>query len=791
MSLGQHNSGLNNDNSKVDFKKEISIYIKQWKWFVLSCIFFLFLAYFYTKNTTPLYSATAKIMLLDSDTGAGNPVLQDLSILSSDDNSMVEDEIQVLKSRHSLKNLAKKLKLYVTYYAVGRVNEYELYKSSPIEIKFLASDSIIQNTYSQFYLSIVSKSKFEFKFEKDDTPQNYSFGETISTPFGEIIVIPKANIGGSIGSNLKVAITPVDYVSGALNRELFVFQSGKGSKVLDIHLDAPNVDKAIDIINGLVEGYNLATIEKNKLRAQNTANFINDRVESLTSDLVSVDDSIVKFKVNNQITNISSKGGMLSTSSMTSEQQLQDLKTQRNMLDYMLGLLKNNSYEIIPSNLGVGDVSISALATRYNELLEKRKSLMKSAGENNSVVIELDQTLNSIKKNLYESVNNNIKTISIQINSLQNQLSSLNSKIAYVPAQESKLISIQRRQSIKESLYLYLLQKREEAEISQTTSLPSAKVIDPAYSLGKVKDNTTILIIGALFLGLLIPFLTIYVINLLDTKIHNKEDLENVIRNITVLGEIPKIQNAGDKLIRYNDRSILSESFRIIRTNFEFLKRDNKPSKYQNVIFVTSTINGEGKSFVSLNTALTLTNTGKKVLLVGTDLRNPQIFSAIKKDASDQREETGLSEYLSDYSIQIEDVISSREVNGIKLDLLLSGQIPPNPAELLMDQRLETLFDTVSENYDYVVVDTAPSMLVTDTLLMHKYSGHTIYVTRAGYTEKRILNFASELHQSNKLNHMMLVVNDVKESNFGYGAKYGYYGAPEKKGFFKRKKKKV
>ncbi|KAB1071288.1 polysaccharide biosynthesis tyrosine autokinase [Tamlana haliotis] len=788
MGLEKKDFNSKDDSNKFEFKKAALTYLKHWKWFLLSIIIFGAYAFYTAKNRVPLYSATAKIMLNDESSG-GNPVLKDLSLMSNEENSMVNDEIQVIKSRKLLGSVAKKLNINVSYHVLGRVNAYELYKNNPIDINFLASDSIIQKTNSQFYIHIISDSNFEFKIFEEDVPKNYAFGESISTSFGEIIITPKGNIKGALDSNIRVTITSIENIIAQLNGGVFLAQSGEGSKIVDIFMSAPNVNKSIDIINTLVDEYNLATIKKNKERAEFTSNFIDDRVESLTSDLVSVDDSIVKFKVRNQITNISNKSGLLSTNSMSSQQELQTLRTKRNMLDYMLGLLDNDSYEMIPSNLGVGDASISALAIRYNELLERRRVLLKSAGENNSVVLELDQSLNAIKKNLIASVNNNIGTLTIQVNSIQGQLSSLNSKISYVPAQESKLISIQRRQSIKESLYLYLLQKREEAEISQTTTLPSAKIIDSAYSLGVVKNSNSVLYFGSMLFAFLLPFGVIYILNLMDTKIHNKEDLENQIRTMTVLGEVPRIKNNADKLITFNDRSILSESFRIIRTNFEFLNRDVKAEKYRNVIFVTSTINGEGKSFISLNTALTIANTGKKVLLIGSDLRNPQIFTAINTSKKEERSKIGLSEYLSDYDITLNEIIHTKEVNKVKLDMLLSGQIPPNPAELLMDPRLETLFDTVSEEYDYVVVDTAPSMLVTDTLLMHKYAGHTIYVTRAGYTEKRILNFAKELNEDKKLNHMMLIVNDVKESNFGYGAKYGYYGAPEKKGFFKRKKK--
>jgi tyrosine-protein kinase Etk/Wzc len=257
------------------------------------------------------------------------------------------------------------------------------------------------------------------------------------------------------------------------------------------------------------------------------------------------------------------------------------------------------------------------------------------------------------------------------------------------------------------------------------------------------------------------------------------------------LGEIPKIKNAskdgGSLLVAKNDRSILSESFRIIRTNFEYVKRGRNVENYDNVIFVTSTISGEGKSFFSINTALTIANTTKRVLLIGADIRNPKIHSSIKKQLKAGSSDVGFTEYLVDKSILLGEVINTYTINDIKIDILLSGKIPPNPAELLMTDRVKELFDSVSGQYDYVIVDTAPTMPVTDTLLISQYAGHTVYLTRAGYTEKQLLNFAEELHAENKLKGMMLVVNDVNQSNFGYGAKYGYYGPTKKKSFFKSK----
>ncbi len=776
---------------KFDLKKILSVYLKQWKWFALSCIVCLSIAYANLRYTTPQYIAVAKIMLLD-DKDNSTSALKDLSLFSEKEDAMVEDEIQVIQSRSFLRNIVKRLHLNINYFAKGRVNESELYKNAPIVINFIESDSIINNTSFNFYTEILSATDFNFRINEEDTPKKYTFGETIPTFFGGIIITPKdKNLVSYVGNNIRVKITPLEVLAESLKNRISIFPTGKSSKVIEVSITDPVIQKAKDIVNTLIDEYNISTIQKKNEISKNTADFINKRVELIASDLVNVDDSIVKFKTGNKVTDVASEAGQFLNSSALNEQQLDASRMQLNQLSYMKESLGDSSgkYDAIPSNLGLGDAAISELSSRYNQLLERRKTLLKSAGEQNPIVKELDQTLGGIRQNLQQSINNSSKSLRIQIGSLENQSKRINSKIYSVPGQERRLRSIERKQGIKESLYLYLLEKREEATISLTATSPSAKIIDEAYNSygGPVSPNRQIAYITALFFGLVIPFMIIYLKILLDTKIHNKEDLEKEIRNITVLGEIPRVKGRDNTLVERNDRSILSESFRIIRTNFDYVKRGRGPKNYENVVFVTSTINGEGKSFFSLNMALTLANTNKRVLLLGADIRNPQIYSAIKNKKEKNHAKIGLTEFLVDKSVIVGETINTYDINGINIDILLSGKVPPNPAELLMTDRVKELFDSVSDQYDYVIVDTAPSMLVTDTLLISEYAGHTIYLTRADYTEKRILNFAKELHAEKKLNGMMLVVNDVKQSNFGYGAKYGYYGAPQKKGFFRRK----
>jgi len=784
MELNQDNISTNSFN----LKKTISLYTKKWIWFVLSIMICLGIAYSLIRYSVPQYSAAAKIMLIsETDKSSPGAAISDLSPIANSSNAETEDEILVFTSKGVIQNVVKKLNLNIQYFTQGRILDLEQYKNVPVEVNFLVSDSILNTVNFNFYIDIISETNFEYRVNEDDIPETKSFGENIPTFFGGIVITPKdINAGGSY----RVKVTPLNYVVDNLRNRIGVYQSADLSKVLDIYLVDPIPQKAKDIINVLIDEYDKYTTELKNIRSKNTADFIDSRVELIASDLVNVDDSIVRFKTGNKITDVTSEAGMFLNSSVSNEQALAENKTQLRLLNYMEESLSNtDSFEAIPTNLGMGDASISELSARYNELLNNRKRLLQSAGENNIVVVELDQTLNTIKQSLVQNINNAKRSLNIKIGSLESQSNLINSKIYSVPGQESRLRGIERKQGIKESLYLYLLQKREEAAISLTATSPNLKILDEAYDSGTpISPNKKIFFIAALFMGLFIPFSIIYLSDLLDTKIHNKEDLESLINNITVLGEIPKIKaKEANSLVERNDRSLLSESFRIVRTNFDYVKRGRKNvGEYSNVIFVTSTINGEGKSFFSMNFALTLANTNKRVLLIGADIRNPKTPLEIKNQKRTNNIEIGLTEYLTDESVIIGSAINTYNIKGNQIDVLLSGKVPPNPAELLMSDRMKPLFDKVSSQYDYVIVDTAPAMLVTDTLLFSHYAGHTIYLTRADYTEKRILNFAKELHAENRLNGMMLVVNDVKESNFGYGAKYGYYGTQEKKSFFKR-----
>lgn len=452
------------------------------------------------------------------------------------------------------------------------------------------------------------------------------------------------------------------------------------------------------------------------------------------------------------------------------------------MSDY---LNSSDDFTLLPSNLGIENPNVAQSINQYNDLIIRRQRLLNSSTEENPVVIELSNQINQYKLNVKE----NLRTVTLALNleekDLRKQFNKINGKISQIPSIAKSSRDIERQQSIKESLYLYLLQKREETAISLAVTTPKAKIVDKSYTAKQpVSPRPKIVYLSALLIGLIIPFGIIFLKIFFDTKIHNRVDLEKEVPTLPILGEIPVVDSKDSEIIKNNDRSVLAEAFRILRTNLDYFI---KKKQNGNVIFVTSTIKGEGKTFVAYNLAISLTSTRKSVLLIGADIRNPQIHRYI-----DENEwKIGLSEYLFDSSVDLNSITNKVNMDGQNFDVILSGRIPPNPAELLMSERFENIIEEVKNKYDYVIVDTAPTLLVTDTLLISQLADTTVYVSRAEYTDKKLLQYPKELYEEGKLKNIAFAINGIKLTNFGYGSKYGYgYGyGQEKPSLFTRLKR--
>ncbi len=534
-----------------------------------------------------------------------------------------------------------------------------------------------------------------------------------------------------------------------------------------------------DFIKGL--GH---TRDKNEI-AKKTSQFIDSRIEIITKELDSVESNKEVFKSSNRLTDIQAEAQIILENASEYNQKQMDVGTQLELSETMIDYMENSSkQDLLPSNIGIQSQEVAASVSNYNQLVLYRNKLLLNSTSKNPVVENVNSQLDQMRSNILSSLKNSSNSLKIAMNDINNQESILNSKISQVPAKEKIYRGIERQQTIKEQLYLFLLQQREEASITLAATSPKAKIVDSAYSSKMpVSPQTSLVYLGALLAGLLVPFMGIYGVNLLNTKVASRRDVERHLPTTPIVGEIPKIKRGESELIQHNDRSIMAEAYRILRTNLQYLFISKlEESNAGKTLIVTSTIKGEGKTFVAFNLALTLALTGKKVVLVGADIRNPQLQRYLPDHLKNKK---GLTEYIVYEDIQVEDVIAQSEYNS-NLSIVLSGAIPPNPAELLMQKRATTFIDELKKQFDFIIMDTAPSMLVTDTILINKLADITLYVVRAGYTDKRLLDFPQDAIDDGRLSNVAMVLNNVTMNNFGYGNKYGYAYAREEQSFLKR-----
>ncbi|NVN19305.1 polysaccharide biosynthesis tyrosine autokinase [Muricauda sp. HICW] len=779
----------------IDFKEIIRQYTSKWYLFLLAVIFCLGIAFLYNRYTAPLYDAQARIKI--EMEGNNNPelaVFQDLGAFQGQMNPII-DEIEIIKSRSNFVEVVKKLQLNTQIFRLGNILDSEIYKDSPFNLNFKESDSIVSQSGFSFYLNVMSDATFGYKRQEDEPYKQNTFGSNISTPLGDMIITPSVeNIKIYKDNEFRIVIRPATVVADSYRGRVQITPLERSSNILSLYLQDRIQQRAQDIINALIAVYNENAIEDKKIAADKTSNFIDARITEIYSNLYSVDQSAEEFKTNRGITDISSESNINLSVGMENRQQLESASLQLNMASSMKDMVENqDGYEILPSNLGLSDQTITGTTARYNQLVAERNRLLESSSNLNPVVQNLDKELNTLKSSLLSSLNNTTGNLELQINSLARQQSRINSRIYSAPGNERELRDITRKLETTESLYLYLLEKREEAQIAFASASPPSSIVDAAYSTSSapVAPNKMINYVAALFLGFVLPFMFIYVSGLLDNTLNSKQDLESVIgNNIPVIAELPKIGKKDRKIVKKDDRSVLAESLRILRTNLNYIQKSQK-SKPDNLIFITSSVPGEGKTFISSNLAKIYADTGKKVLLVGADIRNPKLYDFFSSDENVEvgknvqpRRSTkaGLTEFLVNSDLKVQDITVPAHINENEIDLIFSGKIPPNPTELLMNPRMGELFEKVSKMYDYVIVDTAPLMVVTDTLLISEYASQILYVVKAGATELKVIDFPLKLKEEGKLKGLSFVVNNVKQSELGYGGKYGYgYGKSVKK----------
>lgn len=785
-------NSLQDSNLLQDFslKDEIKKYLLHWKWFLLSMSLFLLLGIFYLKKTSSKYKANSTILIKDSGEGRGLSELsafEDLTGLSGGSND-IDDEVDIIKSKSLIEKVVKKLGLNIYQNSKMGLRNVDLYRASPIEVRFkpIKDLSYSSEDFGPFRV-VINSNNFTFYDIGLESENEFNYGQIIKHKYGEFVIEKSTSFkdnfeADEIINDITISILSIESVALSFHNSLIASAKNKKSSLVDISLKGSNTTKLLDFLDTLVKIYNEEAILDQNLVSKNTIKFIDERLSVLTSELRDVENIKTNFKEDKSIADIKVQSEQFVLQVSESQNKLLGIETQLNLTNYIFNYLNkesSNEFELLPANIGVSDESLNNTAQLYNRKVLERRGLLVNSTELNPLVVDLTRDLRIQKGNLLESLRNEIKSLQIKKKEFGKQNSKINSRIKDIPKIEQGFRSIARQQKIKENLYLFLLKRKEDLSISMAVTAPPAKVIDKAYcSFVPVSPNKKIVIFSSLMLGFLVPFSLFYLLYLLDTKVNDRKDVENVLKNTPLLVEVARVKKGTSDVLKINDRSVLGESFRILRTNLNYLGKSKKKEGKALRVFITSTVKGEGKTFVSFNTVLALADSSKKILVIGADVRNPQLHRYLKNDKNAR----GLSDYLYDNTLEFEEIVNTVNFNNHNIDYVTSGRIPPNPSELLMNGRLEELLDYLDDNhdYDYIIVDTAPTMLVTDTLIICESADVTIYVVRADYTDKNLLTYASQLKQEGKINNMAIVLNDVKEGRIGYGYSYGY-GETKKK----------
>lgn len=787
------------DNINTNTEEQFNIgeiffkYLNFWKWFVLCAIISLFAAFFYLRYTSNVYQTNVKIKILDNSKGGS--AMPEITKLFGNSGVNLDNEMEVLKSHRLMERIALDLNLTTSYYSVGNIASQELWKEAPFEIIWMNNEAESQNVSLSFHV-VLSKKGYQI-----------SSSDKVSGPFYEY---GKVNVFNDTKFKLNLIDKEASSINGrstfrVVRRSLFSVVEdlvaslqtsvSKRSEVIELTITGANPAKSEDILNTIIEKFNEDGVEDRQLVSQRTIDFVNDRFVYLSSELDSIEDKKESFKKQNNLSYLEADASQTVIEKGFAESEYFAIQTQLSLTN-LIGetLKKDKGFSLLPS-FGVESTKINALVEEYNKAVLLQSKLSVSAGKENPTVLQLSNQLTELKTNILSSINVLQEQLSVTAKKMDRLKTEVTSTFRKIPEKEKILRAIERQQSIKESLYLILLQKREEASVSKAITSPSIKVVDYAITnRSPISPKRNFIYTIALALGLIIPFAVLYILFLLDTKIHGKQDFEKLSNKIPVVGEIPFIEE-DNRIIKENDRSILAEAFRILRTNVNYLMPISEDSACK-VIYTSSSIKGEGKTFVSLNLALTYASLGKKTLILGADLRNPQIHKYFNMD----KNRLGLSNFLYDTNTDWKSLINYSLLDNQYFDVLFAGAVPPNPAELLSNGRFKLLLNDLKPEYDYIIVDTAPTILVTDTLLISQMADVTVYITRANHTDKKLLTYSKDLDEKGKLKNMAYVINNVGGSNaygysygygygysygYGYGYNYGYgygYGEDEEKG---------
>lgn len=772
------------------------IVVLHWYWIVLSTIVALGAAFSYLKYTRPVYASNMKILVKDEDSRSrmyrgGQLALESMGVISNSNG--FDNELEILTSSNISQRVIKSLKLYVSYELDGRLRNHELYKNNPYIVDMPENQLVDLHSLIQLKIDrqgdgvhvaggiYVPRSKEPILFERSVKELPGSF----NTPVGTITLQRNPGVGAELPKQTMYAtIMPLEYAAKAYGSRLSVSASSKTTTVAVLNYLDTQPERAIDYLNELFRSYNEDANEDKNEVALKTEEFLKNRISAIREELDATESNLESYKKKNELINLTNDASNALNKLTEYQKEQVELETQLNLVTALLDYVDDprNAFNVVPSNLGLKDADMSNLLNKYNDYVIQRNRLLKSSSPENPYVKRLTAQLEEMWPTIRLSLKSVRENILTQKRSAEDQYNLFSRRVGEAPTQERSLNNIIRQQEIKVELYLMLLQKREENYISLNSTAAKARVIDDPRSTGQVSPKTKVILLGALVLGLCFPVGLIYLLGLLRYRIEGREDVE-MLTKIPVLADIPLAPKSLDGelslAVRENSNDMMEEAFRGLRTNLRFVL-----SEKENVIACTSCIPGEGKTFISTNLAMSLALLGKRVIIVGLDIRKPRLVKLFGL-SSDHR---GITTFLSSDSGDFQDLDKQihHAVLNPNLDVLPAGVIPPNPGELISREQLDHAIALLREHYDYVIVDTPPVGLVSDTLSAARVADMTIMVCRADYSPRNNFQLINALHHDNKMPKITLVLNgiDLKKRKYGYYYGYGKYSKYGKYGHY-------
>ncbi|MDB4302828.1 polysaccharide biosynthesis tyrosine autokinase [bacterium] len=747
----------------IDIKKEVGYYLFFWPWFIAAVIVAMLGSYLYLKTADRVYEANSQLQIKKTESDPTSFLTGGMDLFGFDKVN-VENDIAVLTSQHILSKVVTRLDLQTKVYTIGRVNELlrynDIYTDNLGAIEFKNS-----NTTGVWDVVIIDK---KATITTRDSIFNINPGEVFENKDITLTLNESLFLEDQTFSIRRVSLNnAVDN----LRKNLTAVAASKQGEIVNLNFKGVNQSRNQAILNTIMQVLAEDQVNDKRKISEVSIDFIDERLKGLTKSIDTISQNTIAYQTANGIFDPAAQTGNALTNIIKGQEEAFGIGIQLEIAKALLEKLNSQaSYQILPANIGIDNESVNTLVESYNTVVTQRNNLLISTTTKSPMVLQLSSQLDNAKEAIVTGVNRYIEGLQTSLSSYQQMEDKTRGLVAGLPSKENALRSYARSFKIVEELYVFLLERKEEASISYISALPNIKILSYGVSsIDPIAPKVEITYLAALLVGLLVPFGILFLLKILDTKINTRDDLESGLRGISILGEMPFTNNTNEQ--DDQGRGLIAESTRVLRSSLSFQLKNQDT----HVICVTSTIKGEGKSFVSHNLAKSYAALGKKVLLLGADLRNPQLHKFLGR----QRENIGLSSYLSDESFNDLDALITKADTLGGLDFLLTGVIPPNPSELLMRPRMKELLDILKQRYDFVILDSAPLLLVSDTTALLSLCDLVVYVTRAQFSDKKTFPFILDMQKRPSLPPFGIVLNGLvagpnSGSNYGYKYRYSY-----------------